>query len=247
MPGDGLSRQLASCTFHDGSPDGLLRGLARFLELALGPRQASFGYPVPDPVPRILREFYLLCGRRPAPYPDRSPIVFENDQEGYFYVGVQHAHLSTPEGLRAASSHGYIVASEHSGNWTAYVGDGYDPEVWVSGWVRGGDASAPIPSGDPLSRWLIAMCLSSIAWEPHNNLASGTSTGESSALVRQWLRGRTAIFSAVQTICPEVAGRFSVHGGYLIHETDAATRVAALDPQAAALLRDQRKLFDCFD
>lgn len=241
------SRELERIRFDDCAPADSLNCIAQFLDLAFGHRQERFGCTVPYPLPGILESYFSLCGRWPAPYPDRSPVVFENDEESYFYVGVQSAHLSHPGSLKAVTPFGFKVFSEHSGNWAAYVGEGYDPEVSVSVCLDGGALSDPVPSGESLSKWLVAMTLASIAWEPHNNLASGTSIGGQRSVVHQWLRNRKPIFTAAQTLCPEVGGVFSVNDGLLIHEIESATCVAAVTPAAAVSLRKRNKLFVSID
>ena len=234
--------------------DTRMSGLERILVFALGDRTAEFGETesriqscvLPSPLAR----FYRFAGRWPVPHPRRSPILFETPAEGYFYAGVQHAHLMTLEDLKSAEHGRIAVFWEQAGNWTgATETEGNDPLVWVQGTTGLGSFSEPVESGETLSGWLVSHCLGALAWETANSYCCATLerrpivSGHTSGLLT-WFesdtRQTTKLWKGRQTICHELSGTFfSFNGEILVHECGNLVRMAAFTRGAAEQMHER--------
>ena|SRR5579871_5099544 len=244
-------------TLHSKDAGVRMRGLEELLTFALGVRQEAFGESdaalVGRRLPNPLRRFYRFAGRWPSPYPERSPVIFETPEEGFFYSGVQGPHLATLDVLRESPEGRLAVFYEQSGNWTAFTdAEGDDPEVWLSGYVDGDHQETPTPTGEALSGWLVTHCLVALAWESGNHLCSGTAPSRiGAATPRQGDAGLTEwyhrearhahlLWEAKANPCFELRGSFYLfRNSILVHDCEDSLRFAALTSSAASEMRQR--------
>jgi hypothetical protein len=180
-------------------------------------------------------------------------VYFETPEEGFFYCGVQGPHLATPDVLEESPEGRLAVFFEQSGNWTAFTAaEGDDPEVWVAGYVGNGYHETPMPTGEPLSGWIITHCLVALAWEPGNSLCSGTALSRSGAATQrkgetgltEWYtreaRHAQLLWEAKENPCLELRGSFHLfRNSILIHDCGDSLRFAALTFSAASEMRQR--------
>jgi hypothetical protein len=235
--------------------------LERLIVALLGQRQEAFGEPQAEseeiPLPRMLRRFYSFAGRWQYPHPERSPVSFESPEESYFYAGATHAHLAAFNAIELTANRHLAVFSEHSGNWSATVEpEGEDPCVWIEGDWGEGESDTPLLSSMPLSVWLFAHVLSSIAWESGNSYLSALScaptpaTQERSGLMDWFQRHKTEarLLWESRVEPPELAGNFYLfRGAILVHEFGTCLRFAALTSASAQEMRHYLGQKDFFD
>lgn len=235
--------------------------LERLIVALLGQRQEAFGEPQADseeiPLPHILRRFYGFAGRWQYPHPERSPVLFESPEESYFYAGTTHVHLA-PFNAIEFTAHGHLaVFTEHSGNWSAAIeSDGEDSGVWIEGDWGKGESYTPLLSSKPLSVWLFAHVLASVAWEAGNSYLSALSCSPPTATqgrsgLMDWFQRHKAearLLWESRVEPPELAGNFYLfRGAILVHEFGTCLRFAALTSASAQEMRQYLGQSDYFD